>query len=512
MSSFNDFYNIYKSGANKTEEIPHITKSNVQSYTSSSLKPVKSNKCIIIIPIYREFITPQEDFNLSNTINLLKDRYDICILCPNKMKTDWLNEKFKMKLMVFKVSSFNFTSKESYSRMLERPQFYEPFFPWKYMLIVQPDVWLFNNPTKSLEYFIDKNPIYVGAPWTKDYASKIGINEPASGNGGLSLRDTKRLSNILKNSIHKNFKLKTVEDQFITYMLYKEKQMFSADEAKFFSIDNEPEHWKKSLDKAIPFGVHMPKKEWQEFWKPMIFEDIKCSDKETLLEKLKFPRIIVSMTSFGNRLRKDAPVVINEIITKQTVKPDLIVLSIFKEDEQNIPLTLKMMARKKQIEIIVWDDNLRPHLKYYPTMLKYPEDIIITIDDDEHYKPDTIEKLMQSYNKHPKCVSALRCHMIKRDANKRPLAYEKWGFEISGQKEPSHELFATGVGGVLYPPGIFKNAMDTQRIKQMITTDDIYLKELEFQLDVKVVCAYEGRPSSTRYISSLSAKANRLCD
>ena len=212
MSSFNDFYNIYKSGANKTEEIPHITKSNVQSYTSSSLKPVKSNKCIIIIPIYREFITPQEDFNLSNTINLLKDRYDICILCPNKMKTDWLNEKFKMKLMVFKVSSFNFTSKESYSRMLERPQFYEPFFPWKYMLIVQPDVWLFNNPTKSLEYFIDKNPIYVGAPWTKDYASKIGINDPASGNGGLSLRDTKRLSNILKNSIHKNFKLKTVED------------------------------------------------------------------------------------------------------------------------------------------------------------------------------------------------------------------------------------------------------------------------------------------------------------
>lgn len=39
------------------------------------------------------------------------------------------------------------------------------------------------------------------------------------------------------------------------------------------------------------------------------------------------------MTSFGDRLRKDAPIVINEILTKQTVKPDLIILSIFKEDE-----------------------------------------------------------------------------------------------------------------------------------------------------------------------------------
>lgn len=171
-----------------------------------------------------------------------------------------------------------------------------------------------------------------------------------------------------------------------------------------------------------------------------------------------------------------------------------------------------MMERKNQLEIIVWEENLRPHLKYYPAMLKFPEDIIITIDDDEHYKPDTIEKLLLSYNKHPNNVSALRCHMIKRDAYKQPLPYEKWGFEISGQKEPSHELFATGVGGVLYPPGIFKDAMNTDRMKQMITTDDIYLKELEFQLDVKVVCAYEGRPSSIRYISSLSAKSNRLCD
>ena len=50
-------------------------------------------------------------------------------------------------------------------------------------------------------------------------------------------------------------------------------------------------------------------------------------------------------------------------------------------------------------------------------------------------------------------------------------------------------MFATGVGGVLYPPGAFSGKMDTEEMKRYITADDIYLKVLEHSLGIKTVCA-----------------------
>jgi hypothetical protein len=106
----------------------------------------------------------------------------------------------------------------------------------------------------------------------------------------------------------------------------------------------------------------------------------------------------------------------------------------------------------------------------------------------------------------------MRCHRITRHPNGTARLYEKWMLEASGSSEPSHELFATGVGGVLYPPGIFLGSLNKERAKEFITTDDIYLKELEINLGIMVATAYSGPCPMLKYIGTKSAKQTRLCD
>ena len=52
----------------------------------------------------------------------------------------------------------------------------------------------------------------MGALWHMDYSKTIGMQGVTSGNGGLSLRNTRKLAQLLRTSIHKNDRLKTVED------------------------------------------------------------------------------------------------------------------------------------------------------------------------------------------------------------------------------------------------------------------------------------------------------------
>ena len=47
-----------------------------------------------------------------------------------------------------------FRSKESYSKLMERASFYNDYKEWDFMLIVQPDVWMFRTSGKTIEDFM----------------------------------------------------------------------------------------------------------------------------------------------------------------------------------------------------------------------------------------------------------------------------------------------------------------------------------------------------------------------
>ena len=107
-------------------------------------------------------------------------------------------------------------------------------------------------------------------------------------------------------------------------MLYKEGLAVFASEAIHFSIDNDAENWHRRL-KRLPWGIHMGNPAARSYWTSR-FSDIfgtpyDTSDVQSNAVKWekKDCRLIASMTSFGNRLMNDAPLVIQHILEKQTM-------------------------------------------------------------------------------------------------------------------------------------------------------------------------------------------------
>ena len=121
---------------------------------------------------------------------------------------------------------------------------------------------------------------------------------------------------------------------------------------------------------------------------------------------------------------------------------------------------------------------------------------IVTIDDDCLYEPNLLKSLWDSYQKYPNCVNARRCHRITVTKDNFVDKYAKWEKKVTNILEPSYMLFATGVGGVLYPPDILKISDEClDDIMKSITADDIYLKKREEELSIKVKWV-EGNPES----------------
>ena len=69
------------------------------------------------------------------------------------------------------------------------------------------------------------------------------------------------------------------------------------------------------------------------------------------------------------------------------------------------------------------------------------------------------------------------------------MPYQNWLFEYSNLLTPSMRLFATGVGGILYPPNIMpKEVLDSSLINDLsLNADDIWLKFMQIKENIPVV-------------------------
>jgi len=166
--------------------------------------------------------------------------------------------------------------------------------------------------------------------------------------------------------------------------------------------------------------------------------------------------IIGSLTTYPKRY----PTVIEclKTILNQTHKLDKLCLNLSIEEnlnkEKDLPDNLLSFIRNNNIEIIWTDKNYRSHLKLIPTLLKYPNDTIITFDDDEIYEDYTVEKLLEKSKEYPNCVvSAFSRKLAIWPITKKPLHYV---FSLSklnkGSTKPNFRNLLYGYSGVLYPP------------------------------------------------------------
>lgn len=208
---------------------------------------------------------------------------------------------------------------------------------------------------------------------------------------------------------------------------------------------------------------------------------------------------IVSVTSYPARIHAAATAL--RTLTEQTVPADRIILWLaeeqFPEREQALPPDLLTLLTDGQVQLRWCPEDLAPHKKYFYAMQDYPEAVIITTDDDILYPKTMIEELMRGYLLYPDCVSAVRTHLMTFSPDGKLLPYDQWVQEYDGQRmQPSRQLMAVGVGGVLYPPHRLSNVLfraDTIR-HTCLMADDLWLKAIECLSEVPVVCVGKNRP------------------
>lgn len=163
--------------------------------------------------------------------------------------------------------------------------------------------------------------------------------------------------------------------------------------------------------------------------------------------------LIVSLTSFPQRM-KDIKYTLYSLLT-QTLKPNKIILwlteSQFPNGEKDIPQDV-LNLKNNGLSIQFYGENIRSYTKLVPALERYPNDIIVTADDDVFYLRDWLKRLYDGYLKNGNnFIYSLRTHRFKILNKKIDSNYFNCDFLVSNN---SNKLlnFGTGVGGILYPP------------------------------------------------------------
>lgn len=100
-------------------------------------------------------------------------------------------------------------------------------------------------------------------------------------------------------------------------------------------------------------------------------------------------------------------------ICAQTYRADKIVLYLAKEQfvDGILPKEQKQFG-EYGFEIHWRDEDLCSHKKHFYAFQEYPDDIIITVDDDFLYNKKMIEELIYYHRIYPKYVITRRAHLI----------------------------------------------------------------------------------------------------
>jgi hypothetical protein len=223
--------------------------------------------------------------------------------------------------------------------------------------------------------------------------------------------------------------------------------------------------FKKSLKACLPYGLLFLYKKFSRKLKIDV-HNIKalssCSGEQ--------PQFIVTLTSYGKRVNGKAPYAIRSLFC-QTVQPDKIVLWL--AHGTYIPKSLKNLQRFG-LEILFCED-LKSYKKLLPALQTFPDDVLITADDDIYYPPEWFKMLKVSYLNDPKKIHCHRAHEIMLDEHKNIIPYTEWRHCVN-TIEYQKRIFPTGGAGAIYPPhSLSPDVIDIEKINKLCPYgDDIW--------------------------------------
>lgn len=213
---------------------------------------------------------------------------------------------------------------------------------------------------------------------------------------------------------------------------------------------------------------------------------IEAIDHRLLPDVKKKDNVTISLTSHGKRVADFAPFAIYSIF-HQTVLPNRIVLNINEErwTEDSLPDLIKKL-QIAGLEVNFCED-VGPHTKLLPALEKYPDDIIITVDDDVYYEDCLIEDLLADYQKQSELCVISKSALVVSYKDGTFLPYTQW--PMATPETPQEALISPhGFCGVLYAPHIFSNEIFNKSVYREICkyADDIWFSMMEIKEHIPV--------------------------
>jgi hypothetical protein len=230
----------------------------------------------IVTPVYKPTLSPPERLSLRRCQKILAG-YPKILVCPTGMDTSAYREILdEVEIRVFDPACF--ASVRDYSRMLRLPAFYERFLDFEWMLVYQPDCYVFEDRLGEL---CSNAYDYIGAPWlnfdwlaTRRKWARFVVGLPhvmnKVGNGGLSLRRTRVLYETARRFRWLGERLDMHEDLYFCSLLariYRNLRVASFDEALRFAFELEPRRCYELAGRRLPFGCHAFERYDFAFWR-----------------------------------------------------------------------------------------------------------------------------------------------------------------------------------------------------------------------------------------------------
>ena len=192
---------------------------------------------------------------------------------------------------------------------------------------------------------------------------------------------------------------------------------------------------------------------------------------------------MVSLTTFPARITTVWATIAT--LLRQDVPPDAVLLVVADEEfpDRKLPRSLRRLQRRGLI--VHWvTDNLKSFNKLLPARRAHPDATIVTVDDDVLYEPDLLRTLSEASDERPGWIVGNRGWDPIRDAisgGYRP--YREWmQAGRAGPDSDPDEVFLTGVGGILYPPGCVDDELllDAKLAMSLApTADDVWFWAVE---------------------------------
>lgn len=139
----------------------------------------------------------------------------------------------------------------------------------------------------------------------------------------------------------------------------------------------------------------------------------------------------------------------------------------------DVPTNIRALSTDAggQVEIRFTHD-MKSFTKLLPSLKAFPDDCIITVDDDIIYKPGTIKLLKAAHDQNKTAIFAHGVSDVYRSGKTWKRTTGTFGF----RRSPIHLRMPLGVGGVLYPPHSLHQQVSDEAIFMRLcpSTDDVW--------------------------------------